>query len=290
LILSFTTDWLFPPFQSQEMVDVLVAAGKPVSYCNVESSCGHDAFLLPDNLASYGGMIREFLDNLDGPLDVLDDDNGGPASIEDASGHGPTSIFHRRRLDYDSIVELIPRGASVLDLGCGTGGLLGRLRRRGHDRIMGIELDERAILACVRRGLDVVQADLNQGLASFPDRQFDFVLLSQTLQAVLDVERVLAEMLRVGRRGIVSFPNIGYWKLRKHLAEEGRAPRAGTLLGYDWYNSPNVRFLSIADFDDLCRDKGITIHQRVALDTETGREVHDDPNLNADMAIVVISK
>ena len=109
---------------------------------------------------------------------------------------------------------------------------------------MGIELDEQAILACVRRGLDVVQADLNQGLAAFADGQFDFVVLSQTLQAVLDVERVLAEMLRVGRQGIVSFPNFGYWKLRQQLAEEGRAPRAGTLLGYNWYNTPNVRFLS----------------------------------------------
>jgi homoserine O-acetyltransferase/O-succinyltransferase len=289
LLISFSSDWLFPPFQSQEMVDVLVAAGKPVSYCNVLSNCGHDAFLLPDNVASYGEMIRAFLANLDGPVDVLGDDNGD-ALPDDASGHGPTSIFHRRRLDYDSILELVPPDSSVLDLGCGTGGLLARLRQRGHRRIVGIELDEQAILASIRRGLDVVQADLNLGLAAFNDGQFDFVVLSQTLQAVLDVERVLAEMLRVGRRGIVSFPNIAYWKLRRHLADEGRAPRAGTLLGYNWYNTPNVRFLSLLDFADFCRDQGIRIHQQIALDTETGCEVRDDPNRNADMAIVVISK
>ena len=113
----------------------------------------------------------------------------------------------------------------MLDLGCGNGGLLARLRRRGCRTIMGIELDEEAILSCVRRGLDVVQADLDHGLTAYADGQFDFVVLSQTLQAVLDVQGVLKEILRVGRRGIISFPNIGYWKLRKHLFEQGRAPR-----------------------------------------------------------------
>jgi homoserine O-acetyltransferase len=185
---------------------------------------------------------------------------------------------------------LIPPGASVLDLGCGNGGLPVRLRRHGSRRVMGLELDQSALVACIRRGLDVVQADLNQGLSAFADGQFDFVVLSQTLQAVLDVQRVVAEMLRVGRRAIVSFPNFGYWKLRKYLAEEGRAPRVGALLGYQWYNSPNVRFLSIADLEDFCREKNITIHQQIALDTEAGCEVRDNPNLNADMAIVVLSR
>jgi homoserine O-acetyltransferase len=289
LLVSFSSDWLFPPFQSREMVDALIAQGKPVIYCDVQSNCGHDAFLLPDNLPVYGELMRAFLANLeDEPAG--DRQPSDAEDAEDACWHAPTSIFHRRRLDYDSIVELVPAGASVLDLGCGTGGLLARLRRRGCRPTMGVELDEQAILACVRRGLDVVQWDLNRGLSAFTDRQFDFVVLSQTLQAVLDVERALAEMLRVGRRGIVSFPNIAYWKLRRHLADEGRAPRAGTLLGYQWYNSPNVRFLSIADFEDFCREKGITIHQQIALDTEAGRTVQDDPNLNADMAIVVVSR
>jgi homoserine O-acetyltransferase/O-succinyltransferase len=290
LLVSFSSDWLFPPFQAQEVVDTLIAQGKPVSYCSVQSECGHDAFLLPDNLPSYGGLVQSFLANLDGPPDVPPDEDDSLTAADDPRCQDPTSIFHRRRLDYDTIVELIPQAASVLDLGCGTGGLLARLRQRGYERIMGIELDEQAMLACVCRGLDVVQADLNRGLASFADKQFDFVVLSQTLQAVLDVERVLAEVLRVGRQGIVSFPNLGHWKLRRHLAEQGRAPRAGALLGYHWYNSPNVRFLSIADFADFCREKGITIHQQIALDTEAGRAVADDPNLNADMAIVVISK
>jgi homoserine O-acetyltransferase len=288
LLLSFSTDWLFPPFQSEKMVDALIAEGKPVSYCNVQSNCGHDAFLLADELPIYGETMRAFLANLDAAAPA--DDTVADVALDELSCQDPTSIFHSRRLDYDSIVELIPPGAGVLDLGCGNGGLLARLRRRGCGNIMGIELDERAILACVRRGLDVVQADLDHGLSAFADGQFDFVVLSQTLQAVIDVQGVLKEILRVGRQGIISFPNIGYWKLRKHLYEEGRAPRAGSLLGYHWHNSPNVRFLSIADFEDFCRENQIKIHQQIALDTEAGCKVYDDPNLNADMAIVVISR
>ena len=227
--MSFSTDWLFPPFQSEEMVNALIAEGKPVSYCNVKSNCGHDAFLLADELPIYGETIRAFLANLDSGTPA--DDTLADVALDELSCQDPTSIFHSRRLDYDSIVELIPPGASVLDLGCGNGGLLARLRRQGCRNIMGIELDEKAILACVRRGLDVVQADLDHGLSAFADGQFDFVVLSQTLQAVMDVQGVLKEILRVGRQGIISFPNIGYWKLRKHLYEEGRAPRAGSLAG-----------------------------------------------------------
>ena len=290
LMMSFSSDWLFPAFQSQEMVKALIAEGKPVSYCNVKSNCGHDAFLLADELPIYGEMMRAFLANLDGDPVVAAEDSSEDTAEDEIRCQDPTSIFHRRRVDYDSIVGLIEPGESVLDLGCGTGGLLARLRRKGCRQIVGLELDERAIVSCVRRGLDVIQNDLNLGLSAFTDQQFDIVVLSQTLQAVLDVQRIVAEMLRVGRRSIVSFPNMGFWKLRKFLSEEGRAPRAGTLLGYNWYDSPNVRFLSIADFEDFCREKGITIHQRIALDSETGCEVHDDPNLNADMAIVVFSK
>ncbi len=122
-------------------------------------------------------------------------------------------------------------------------------------------------MSCVRRGLDVVQADLNKGLAAFADGQFDFVVLSQTLQTVLDVPRVLRDMLRVGRRGIVSFPNVAYRKLRTELAELGRAPRVHAEHGFQWHDTPYLRFLSIADFEEFCRQQGFTIHQQIALDT-----------------------
>jgi homoserine O-acetyltransferase len=318
LLMSFTSDWLFPPFQSQEIVDSLIAADRPVSYCSVATDCGHDAFLLPNQLDVYGEITRAFLTNLQessaraATTESIAMDDAGPSQAapnvgaERASDAGsphdfkpdsvaaaslaPMSIFHRDRLDYETILNLIPLAASVLDLGCGTGGLLARLRHRGHRRIVGIEWDEKAILACIRRGLDVVQADLNKGLPAMSDRQFDFVVLSQTLQTVLDVPRVLDDMLRVGRRGIVSFPNIAYHKRRAELAEAGRSPRVQAEQGFQWYDTPYVRSLSIADFEDFCHQRGVTIHQQIAMDTEADVLVHDNPNLNADVAVMVLSR
>jgi homoserine O-acetyltransferase len=281
LVVSFSSDWLFPPEQSRDIVNALIANKKPVSCCTVQSNCGHDAFLLEDELDLYGGMMRAFLQNLAAGENAT-------VAIED-DPHGLTSIFGQHRLDYDRIVELVPAGASVLDLGCGAGGLLARIAQKQPHRMVGVELDERKILTCITRGLDVVQADLNKGLGAFAAGEFDCVILSQTLQAVFDVEGVFLEMLRIGRTCIVSIPNFGYHRLRKMLAEEGRAPKSG-VLHHDWYNTPNIRFFTLADFEDFCRAKNIAIHRQIALDTETGCEVFENPNLNADLAIFVISR
>ena len=282
LVVSFSSDWLFPPDQSREIVHALAANNAAVSYCNVQSSGGHDAFLLPDKLDVYGGMIHAFLDNFAA-------DKPNTAAATDDGPHEPTSIFRRHRVDYDRTVELVPRGASVLDLGCGSGTLLARLRQEDHRRLVGVELDEHKILACVGKGLDVIQLDLNKGLGAFATGQFDCVILSQTLQAVYDVEGLLTEMIRIGRTCIVSIPNFAYHPLRKMLAEEGRAPKSG-VLHYEWYNTPNIRFFTIADFESFCEEKAIRVHRRIALDTSTRREVFEDPNRNADLAIFVISR
>jgi len=287
LIVSFSSDWLFSPAESRQLVDALIAAGRPVSYCNVASRCGHDAFLLADDLEAYGSLLCGFLGALRGG-------QPGPCCPPPPAGAASaTSIFcpdHPHRLDIERIVELIEPGASVLDLGCGRGDLLAELAARGHRRLLGVEINQQAAIACVRRGLDVLHADLNDGLAAFGDGQFDAVVLSRTLQSIRDVQRLTDEMLRVGRRCVVSFPNFAYHKLRRMLAEQGRAPAAAGLLHHRWYNSPNIRFFSIADFEDFCRDKSIRVHRRVALDTEAGREVTDDPNRNADLAIFVLSR
>ncbi len=283
LVVSFSSDWLFPPEQSRDIVNALIANNAAVSYCNVHSPCGHDAFLLPDELEVYGGMMRAFLNN-------LGTSTGATAAAPEAELHGPTSIFHQHRLDYDRIVELVPPGASVLDLGCGFGALLDRLRQGDHRRLVGVELDERRILACIAKGLDVIQLDLNKGLGVFASGQFDTVILSQTLQAIYGVEGVLTEMLRIGRTCIVSIPNFGYRPIRQMLAEQGRAPKTGGVLRYEWYNTPNIRFFTIADFEDFCREKHIQVHRRIALDTEAGTEVSEEPNLNADLAIFVIGR
>lgn len=299
LMMSFTSDWLFPPFQTQEMVDALIAEGKPVSSCNIETDCGHDAFLLPNQVHIYGEMMRAFLANLEkeecaatgatGKIPVAPVSTGEtPVAHVDSSFLAPT-IFQNHRLDYETILGLIPPEASILDLGCGTGALLCRLRERGHRRLIGVELDEHAILACMRHGLDVVQADLNRGLPAFNEGQFDIVILSQTLQSVFDVHRILSDMLRVGRRAIVSFPNFAYKKNRRQLAEEGRAPRTQAL-SFPWYDTPNVRYLSITDFEEFCAQHNFRILKQIALDTEADTQVLDNPNLNADVAIAVLSR
>ena len=274
LILSFSSDWLFPPFLSRQVAEALLAINKRVNYCNVPSDCGHDAFLLENDFYLYGEMIRAFLKNV---------------AFEQAS-EGSLQFSRPDRLDYGQILDLIPRGASVLDLGCGRGGLLVRLRQRENSRVLGLEISEQYVLQAIQRGIDVVQADLNTGLGAFEDDQFDFVVLSKTLQTVRDVERVLDEMLRVGTRCIVSFPNLGYHKYRRRLSEEGRAPQfCHGSVQMEWYNTSDVRFLTLADFEEFCRKKSIRIHISIPLDTQNHKQVVENPNENADIVVMVLS-
>ncbi|MDR1958761.1 MAG: homoserine O-acetyltransferase [Planctomycetaceae bacterium] len=285
LFLSYTSDWLFPPFQTQQLVKAALRNDKKVSYCNIQSDCGHDAFLMENELDRYGEMIRAFLHNLERDLQQ-ESPCEEPVPVQTHSHF----LVEGRRIDYEEIIKLIPVGTKVLDLGCGAGELLQQLKKQRHRRVSGVELDEISVLRAIQKGLDVVQWDLNDGLEPFSDKQFDFVILSKTLQTVRDVERILAEMLRVGTRGIVSFPNLGYYKYRRSLADSGRAPRLDeTSKESRWYNTKDVRFLTITDFEDFCREKGYRIHSIVAIDTEAGCAVTENPNLNADVAIVVLS-
>ncbi|MBI3783115.1 MAG: homoserine O-acetyltransferase [Deltaproteobacteria bacterium] len=285
LVISFTSDWLFPPEQSRDIAEALIANNRSVTCCNVETRGGHDSFLLEEKIDIYGGLVRAFLASIDGSAGT-----SVPAVISARQAGDATSIFHAQRLDYEKLLELIPRDASILDLGCGSGVLLERLRQRGHSRLLGIELDERAILGCAQRGVDVIQRDLERGLSPLTAGQFDVVVLSQTLQSVTQTELILDEMLRVGRLGIVSFPNFAYHKLRKMLADDGRSPKAGGPYSFEWWNTPNRRFPSILDFEDFCERKGIDVQGRVHLDTESDRIVTNEPNLNADVAIFVLSR
>lgn len=277
LVVSFSSDWLFPPEQSREIVRALLAAGQRVTACEITSRAGHDAFLLPHELDLYGPLVAA----------VVDDAPPRPAGVA-ALGQQPTDIFFHKRLDYERICALIPAGASVLDLGCGSGGLLARLRQRGQQRLVGVELDRLALIQAAARGLDVVNADLEDGLAQFAARSFDVVVLSQTLQAVRAVERVLEEMLRVGRRAIVSFPNAAHQRHRQRLAAQGRAPETTGLKRYHWYNTPDIRLVTIPDFEDLCALKGWQVVQRVCLDSESGAEPAGDPASAADLAVYVL--
>jgi len=283
LFLSFSSDWLYPAAASQRLVDALVAQGRSVSSCVIESPAGHDSFLLEDSMVLGTRMIASVLAAQPGYT--------GPIRVpEESRPDEPTNIFFTNRLDYGLILRLMPERASIVDLGCGNGELLSILRDRNHAPLLGIERDATEVAQSVGRGLDTIHADVDQGLAAIPDQSFDVALLSQTLQSVVDVVGVLQEIVRIAGRGIVSFPNFAHAPLREMFVREGRLPKEEGLYAYDWYDTPNRRFPSILDFQELCGKIGIQIDDAIYLDSAKGIEVSDDPNLNADVAVVAIRR
>ncbi len=182
--------------------------------------------------------------------------------------HRPQDI----RIDLLQIGQMVARGSRVLDVGCGDGALLEYLtRERGADA-RGIELSQAGVNACVARGLSVVQGDADSDLKDYPSKAFDYVILSQTLQATHRPRDVVQELLRIGKRAIVSFPNFGYWRVRCGLLISGRMPNTGTL-DNPWYATPNIHLCTIRDFRVLCEDIGITIEDSLAI----GRSGHPLP-------------
>ena len=191
------------------------------------------------------------------------------------------------RPDLRAIAGLVPQGAGVLDLGCGDGALLDYLKREKHARGRGIELSEAGVLACVRRGLSVRQGNLQEGLADYPDGSFDCVILAQTLQYLDDPVMVLGEMLRVGRRAIVSFTNWGYWRCRLELLAHGRIPAAPDL-PQPWHDIPRWQALTAADFAAFCRQRSFDVSQAIYLAGE--RRVAALANLRAQTAVFALER
>ena len=169
------------------------------------------------------------------------------------------------RPEFSIISEWIAPRTRVLDLGCGDGTLLAHLRDTLEVTGYGLEIAQDNIRLCVENGINVIQTDLDQGLSDFDEDSFDYVVMTQTLQAVRYPERLLAEMLRIGRQGIVTFPNFGHWRLRGHLALRGRMPVSRSL-PHSWYSTPNIHLCTVKDFEILCRDKGIRILERTLAD------------------------
>jgi methionine biosynthesis protein MetW len=195
------------------------------------------------------------------------------------------------RVDHSVIFDIVPDGAKVLDLGTGDGSLLQKLVQRKRVVGRGIEISEDGVRACIAKGLTVLQGDIDEGLRDYPDRTFDFVILNQTIQAVKKPDVVLSEMLRVGRKGVVGFPNFAYWRMRLYLALRGRMPKT-EFLPYEWYDTPNIHFCSIRDFDVYCAGNGITVERKVFLATNHGGRVLKGmrPNLFAESAVYLLSK
>jgi len=216
----------------------------------------------------------------------------GPAArrhcAEPPSEEG-ASMPLRSRWQDAAIEDEIPEGASVLDLGCGRGELLARLARTKRARCQGVELDAEAAFECVERGVPVLQADLDEGLGGFPDRSFDFVVLEETLQTVRRPMRVLDEMLRVGRRGIVSFPNFGFWRVRFGLALTGRMP-VTEKLPYQWYDSPNIHLFTLQDFTDWAARAAVRIVRGRVLADGVLRELRAEDNLHAEEVLLVLER
>lgn len=195
------------------------------------------------------------------------------------------------RIDYNVIARLVPEGKDVLDLGCGDGFLLEKLQNEKNVKGKGIEISEVGVKQCIRRGLTVLQGDIDDGLTDYPDKSFDIVILNQTLQVVKKPDLVLFEMLRVGEKGIVGLPNFGYWKLRASLLLKGRMPKT-KVLPYEWYNTPNIHLCTIKDFNAFCQENGIKIEKRIFLSSERGGRIFrgSAPNLFAENAIFIISR
>ena len=269
LLVSFTTDWRFSPKRSREIVKALVDNRHDVSYAEVDAPHGHDAFLLDD--PRYMGIVRSYFESIDAANNTPDLPDDKPRR---STGTTPNPLVPR-----------VPVNARVLDLGCGDGQLLAQLQAERGCTGYGIEISDAHVLACVRAGVNVIQLNLDDGLSLFEDASFDLVLQIDTLQHLRNAETMLRETARVGRTGIVAFPNFAHWPNRLAVLL-GRMP-VTKRLPYQWYDTPNIRVGTFADFEVLARKNGLKIEDAFGL--QDGREVRWRPNLRAGTAVFQIA-
>jgi len=195
------------------------------------------------------------------------------------------------RPDLDIIQKWIAPGSRVLDLGCGDGSLLAYLRDHKQIRGTGLEIDVNKINSCLSKGINVIQQDLNKGLKNFESQSFDTVLLTQTLQAVHFPDKLVEDMLRIGKNCIVTFPNFGNWKSRAYLNFKGRMP-VSDFMPYQWYDTPNIHFCTVRDFDNFCQDRQIDVITRTVVDIKHRDSwiIRAFPNLLSEIAIYHFSR
>ncbi|UCC23435.1 MAG: homoserine O-acetyltransferase [Planctomycetota bacterium] len=284
LVISFASDWLFTPEQSKEIVDELIASRKDVSYCDIASPYGHDAFLLEPEV--LGSFICGFLAATHRPGAGRDYRSDAVAKKDLPDQLEQTQ---RPRIDYELIESLVEPNSAVLDIGCGDGQLLANLAADKDIKGAGIEVQQDLVLTCVERGLSIIQQDAEAGLENYADKSFDYVILSQTVQTVKDPEKVFKELLRVGKKVIISFPNFAHWKCRAQLFFTGKAPLTEQL-PFSWHDSPNIHCLSLKDFDRFCRMLGVKVEKVIPLAKTRLRPVRFAPNFFAEQVVYVTSK
>ena len=343
LVTSFTSDWLYPTYQSKELVRALKKSGANVSFCEIKADCGHDAFLLPNRRLS--GLIGNFLERTRedcaeqarlqpatvpaDPADSPEASHSGPEAADlpatdlngdsTASGRGtpqlaasgaamgapareparssqdevPRDRSRLLRFDLSVIASWIEPGSRVLDLGCGEGDLLHHLKTEKNIHGTGIEMVEAKALRCIEKGLSVLQGDITEEVADFGENTFDYVILSQTLQQVYAPAQLLHNLLTVGRRVVVSFPNFTHWKNRWQLGWQGRAP-ISKQLPFEWYNTPNIRVIAITDFRRFVKKMNWRIQRETAINTDHhdqhGNVVRLLPNLRATYGIFMLTR
>jgi len=195
--------------------------------------------------------------------------------------------------EFKIIADLIEKKTRVLDVGCGDGTLIEFLKNNKEIDVRGIEISKNKIQKCVSKGLTVIEGDAEKDLAQFPDLSFDYVILSQTLQAFLNPEKVITELLRVGKKAIVTIPNFGYWKVRLHLLIKGTMPITRTLPD-EWYNTPNLHMCTIKDFFNFCNNRKINLYKSIALQNLKSSNINKSniafKNLSAVLGIFLIEK
>jgi homoserine O-acetyltransferase len=277
LIVSLSGDWLFMPEQSEELVTSLVRQKKQVSYCHLDAIAGHDAFLT--HIEDLKRVVGAFVP-------------ARPGSQRDDESPESGTIRQWQLRHYQKVVDLIPPGNRVLDLGCGNGSLLNILRQRHSCSGNGVEIDVGQVISAIGSGCDILLEDIDDGLAMIPDNSFDVAVLSETLQTIKRPRELLQQILRVAREAVITFPNFACLEVRRKLFLQGRMPK-GKQLPFEWYNTPNIHLFTLSDFRDLCRKDGIRILNLVCQGrgfAERALLALGFKNLGASQVIVRIAK
>ena len=194
-------------------------------------------------------------------------------------------------LNYELITQMIEGNSHILDLGCGDGELLQLLKDKKNTKSLGIDINQDNVISCLKKGLSVIQGNIDEGLKEFSDKAYDYVILNQTLQSTHNPEYVMQEMLRVGKKCVVSFPNFAYWRVRCHLFFKGKMPKS-KILPFEWYDTPNIHLLTVSDFFEFAKKRNIKILKSIYTTKARVKKfplTRFLPNLLAEEVIFVVS-
>ncbi len=273
-VIGFSTDWLYPPYHSQEITQACKASGCAVSYCTIESKAGHDAFLLKN--PQFEAYLGHYLKSSYNKLHNISCDS--------------SSLQNDYRIDFDIIFKEIESNSKVLDLGCGDGLLLKKLSKEKNCKVQGVEIDEELFEKCLENNVPVISENIETFLMDYKDNSFDYVILNFTIQLTRNTKEVISEALRVGRHVIISYPNFGYIGMAMYQILKGRMPVSKSL-PFEWHNTPNVHVLTINDFKVLCDEIGCIIEKSFYYnDVNKDKQINFWVNKRARNALSILTK